>query len=158
MLAVPVTGRDELPADGDTWAYEVKWDGVRVLAVVREGRLRLLSRAGNDVTAGYPELAGLATLPPSPPLQVDDLVLDGEVVVLKSGIPSFSALAERMHVREPRRVAALAAAAPATFVVFDVLRSGEDVTGRSWQQRRELLAALTAVSYTHLTLPTNREV
>jgi len=144
MLAVPVTGRDGLPVDGATWAYEVKWDGVRVLAVVTGGRLRLLSRAGNDVTGGYPELAGLAALPSSPPLEVTDLVLDGEVVVLKGGVPSFSALAERMHVREPRRVAALAAAAPATFVAFDVLRSGGDVTGQTWQQRRTLLEALPA--------------
>ena len=49
----------ELPR-GDGWSYEVKWDGVRALALVEPGRLTLLSRNGNDITARYPELAGLA--------------------------------------------------------------------------------------------------
>ena len=41
---------------GDDWVHEVKWDGMRVLAEVRDGRLRLLSRNENDVTVSFPEL------------------------------------------------------------------------------------------------------
>ena len=47
---------------GPEWLHEVKWDGMRVLADIRDGHLTLTSRAGNDVTASYPELAPLADL------------------------------------------------------------------------------------------------
>ena len=60
MLAVPAERAGGLPTDGALWAYEVKWDGMRVLADVREGRARLASRRGNDVTVAFPELAGIA--------------------------------------------------------------------------------------------------
>jgi bifunctional non-homologous end joining protein LigD len=136
MLAVPAERVGGLPEDGATWAYEVKWDGMRVLAHVHEGRLRLTSRRGNDVTVAFPELAGLAAAHP-------DVLLDGEVVVLRGGVPSFAALAERFHVRDARRAAVLATAAPATLIAFDVLRLyGVDLTGRPWQERREALERL----------------
>jgi bifunctional non-homologous end joining protein LigD len=145
MLTTVAERAADLPADGAAWAYEVKWDGVRVLAEISgdPARVRLTSRAGNDVTAGYPEAASLAELAGSG----GDLVLDGEIVVLRSGVPSFSALAERMHVRDQRRVQALAARAPATFVVFDVLRrDGADLTGLPWTQRRAVLEGLAAAA------------
>jgi bifunctional non-homologous end joining protein LigD len=140
MLTVAAASTDDLPDDGAAWAYEVKWDGVRVLAHIGErpggGRLRLVSRAGNEVTAAYPELAMASALAGVHP----DAVLDGEVVVMRDGIPSFSALAMRMHVRDPRRAADLAAASPATYLAFDVLRlDGADVTALPWSDRRALL-------------------
>ena len=49
----------ELPRDEGEWAYEIKWDGVRAIAYVDGGRLRLESRNGNDITPRYPELRGL---------------------------------------------------------------------------------------------------
>jgi len=136
MLASAAESAESVPADGSTWAYEVKWDGVRVLAQVEQGRLRLVSRAGNEVTAAYPDLAGLAQVHP-------DAVLDGEVVVLRDGVPSFTALAERMHVREAQRARALAARAPATYIAFDLLSlDGADTTALAWTERRTLLEHL----------------
>jgi bifunctional non-homologous end joining protein LigD len=136
MLAAPADPRRGLPADGRTWAYEVKWDGMRVLADLTDGAIRLTTRTGGDVTAAFPELAGLGA-------QHRDVLLDGEVVVMRDGVPSFAALAERIHVRDPRRGEALAHRAPATFIVFDVLRLyGVDLTGRSWQERRDALERL----------------
>jgi bifunctional non-homologous end joining protein LigD len=136
MLAVPAERVGGLPPDGAAWAYEVKWDGMRVLADVHDERVRLASRRGNDVTVAFPELAGLARAHP-------DVLLDGEVVVLRGGVPSFPALAERFHVRDARRAAVLAGVAPATLIAFDVLRLyGVDLTGRPWQERREALERL----------------
>ncbi|MFN8079953.1 MAG: non-homologous end-joining DNA ligase [Kineosporiaceae bacterium] len=150
MLTTVAESASELPDDGLTWAYEVKWDGVRVLAHVNTApkpRIRIVSRAGNEATAAYPEFAALSGALAA---GHTDAVLDGEVVVLREGRPSFSALAERMHVREARRAAALAAKAPATFIAFDLLRlDGEDLTSQPWSRRRELLAgALTSSSPT----------
>ncbi len=136
MLTTAADSAPAVPADGGAWAYEVKWDGVRVLAEVEQGRVRLTSRTGNDVTAAYPELTGLAEVHP-------DALLDGEVVVLRHGVPSFTALAERMHVRDAARARALAARAPATYIVFDLLRlDGADLTALPWTQRRALLEQL----------------
>lgn len=121
---------------GPEWSHEIKWDGMRILADVREGRLSLSSRNEKDATASFPELAGLGAL-------FEDMLLDGEVVALDGGAPSFGALAERMHVHDPRRAAALAATRPVTFMVFDLLRLyGVDLTGRPLAQRRATLERL----------------
>ncbi len=112
MLATRAAGRAEIPT-GPDWVYEVKWDSVRVLADTTRGRLRLLSRTARDVTAAYPELAGLAS--------VQGAVLDGEVVAMDAGVPSFAVLAERMHVHDPNCAAALARRRPVAYLDFDVL-------------------------------------
>jgi bifunctional non-homologous end joining protein LigD len=126
----------ELPA-GPGWGYEFKWDGVRALADVTGGAVRFWARSGAEITAAYPELAGLRR-------QVDDALLDGEVVLLgEDGVPSFTALAERMHVREPARAARLAAATPVTYMIFDLLRlRGADLTGWCYRDRRRVLEEL----------------
>lgn len=132
MLA---TTADQVPT-GSEWVHEVKWDGMRVLAELSEGALRLTSRAGNDVTVSFPELAGLGSL-------YADALLDGEIVALADGVPSFGALAERMHVKERRRAERLAATRPVTLMVFDMLRLfGQDLTSQPWSARRELLERL----------------
>ncbi|MBO4205048.1 non-homologous end-joining DNA ligase [Micromonospora echinofusca] len=132
MLAI--TG--ELPA-GPGWAYEFKWDGVRALADISGGRQHLYARSGVEITAAYPELGTLHQ-------QVDDALLDGEVVLFgTTGQPSFTALAERMHVRDRHRAARLAAAAPVTYLIFDLLRlRGTDLTGWPYHRRRAALADL----------------
>ena len=132
MLATPAAAVPTGPA----WVHEVKWDGMRVLADIHGGQLTLTSRTGNDVTASYPELAGLAD-------SYDDLLLDGEVVALQNGRPSFAALADRMHVGDRRRAERLAAVRPVTYMVFDLLRLfGEDLTGQPLSARRQLLERL----------------
>jgi bifunctional non-homologous end joining protein LigD len=121
MLA---TAAQSLP-QGLEWAYEMKWDGYRAIVEVHDGRVRIASRRGLDLTDTYSELAPLAGAVP-----VDDLVLDGELVVLDDGgRPSFEALQQHRHA--------------ATFMVFDVLRiDGRDTTALPWRQRRALLEHL----------------
>ncbi|MCW2675433.1 MAG: polymerase LigD, ligase domain protein [Modestobacter sp.] len=126
------------PADDLRWGYEFKWDGVRALAHVRGGRLRLRARSGNDVTATYPELGRLPD-----PLAGHDAVLDGEVVALDPrGRPDFGLLQGRMH-RSGPEVARMAAAAPVSYLVFDLLAwDGESLLALPYTQRRERLDAL----------------
>ncbi|WP_461024021.1 non-homologous end-joining DNA ligase [Thalassiella azotivora] len=144
MLATPTPVPGALPGtrggaragDGE-WVYEVKWDGMRVLADVTEAGVRLTSRNDRDVTVSFPELAALAEL--------QDVLLDGEVVALDpAGVPSFPVLAERLHVRDRRRAAAAAKRVPVSFMVFDVLRLyGVDLTSRPLSERRATLERLT---------------
>ena len=126
---------------GPEWAHEVKWDGMRVLADVADGRLRLSSRNEKAVTASFPELSTLAG-----PGMPDDMLLDGEVVALDSGLPSFSALAERMHVSNAGKARSLAISRPVTFMVFDLLRlDGVDLTDQPLAQRRATLEGIGLV-------------
>jgi bifunctional non-homologous end joining protein LigD len=119
---------------GEEWQHEVKWDGMRVLVDVRRGATRIFSRNENDATVSFPELTGLP---------VEDAMLDGEVVAFDDGMPSFAALAERMHVSRADRARRLAERMPVTLLVFDVLRVGEqEVLDEPLSTRRERLADL----------------
>ena len=121
---------------GPGWIHEVKWDGMRVLAEVRDRRLRLWSRNENDVTVSFPELHGLGDCG-------HDLLLDGEVVALADGIPTFGALADRMHVGNAARARTLARTNPVTLIVFDLLAlDGRDLTDEPLTLRREQLEAV----------------
>lgn len=135
MLATPGS-----PADvaGAGWVHEFKWDGVRALVVSDGARVQLRSRLGNDVTAGYPELADLAPALPA------GTVVDGEVVAFDArGAPSFPLLQRRMHLRDPTRVAMLAREVPVVLLVFDVLVDrGVPVVDESWSDRRARLERL----------------
>jgi len=130
-----------LPPDDTGWGYELKWDGVRVIAAVAGGQVRLTSSNGNDVTGSYPELAGLATAVGGLPV-----VLDGEVVALDPrGRPDFGLLQQRMHVHDPAEVGRRAARVPIAYQVFDLLSlDGHDTTGLPFAERRRLLAELLA--------------
>ncbi|WP_300012542.1 non-homologous end-joining DNA ligase [Pseudonocardia sp.] len=138
MLATP----GALPA-GPDWLYEVKWDGMRLLADVADSRLTLRSRSGRDVTTHFPELADLLTLAP-------DVLLDGEVVLLENGVPSFSALADRMHRPIEERAAR---ARPVTFMAFDILRLyGVSLLDRPFDERRATLERLDAAPLSTVSL------
>lgn len=133
MLA---TVADRVPA-GDAWVHEVKWDGMRVLVDVHDGRVTVWSRTERDVTAAFPELDALADA-------FDDMLLDGEVVAMDEGRPSFHALTERMHVSRRRQAEQLMATRPVTLMVFDLLRLfGQDLRSQPWSARRELLERLS---------------
>src|SRR5712691_11278501 len=78
--------RRGLPHDDDRYGWEFKWDGVRAIAYVSGGQIRLLSRTGNDMTGSYPELAVLAR-------QVDaPVIVDGEIIAIRQGRPDFDLL------------------------------------------------------------------
>lgn len=137
VLAPMLAGSVGMPADPAGWSFEPKWDGVRVLARLWDGHVSLTSRLGNDVTARYPELAGLARA-----LEPHRVVLDGEVIAFDdAGHPSFDRLQSRMHVNDPP--ATLRAAVPVLYVAFDVLwRDGQYLTGSTLEERRRHLQRL----------------
>lgn len=119
------------------WAAEPKWDGYRaLLGRPGDGRVLLRSRRGTDLTAAFPEIVtAAAALPP-------DVVLDGELVVWEDGRLAFHRLPGRLG-RRPTTVARLARAAPAHFVVFDLLREGDStLVRRPYAERRAALERL----------------
>ncbi len=135
MLAVPA----ERPPEGDGWSYELKWDGIRVLLWVEGGRVRALTRNGNDTTASFPELREFGEAVGSA-----QLLLDGELIALDDrGRPSFSRLQRRMHVTSAASVRKAAAADPASLVLFDLLhRDGRSLLAVPYHDRRRELESL----------------
>lgn len=122
----------------EQWAYEFKWDGVRALAFVEGGRLRLQARSGSDITVTYPELRELGET-----LGSTQVVLDGEVVAFDAGKPSFPTLQRRMHVTSATKARRMAAEVPVTYLIFDLLHlDGHSCAELPYRKRRELLQRL----------------
>jgi len=137
---IPMLARTgELPRDERNWSFEVKWDGVRAIAYLKPGRLRLESRNLREITDSYPELRGLLR-----ELGMREAVFDGEVVAFDDeGRPSFERLQRRMHVTSASSVKRLQASTPVVYAIFDLLYlDGRSLMGLPYSQRREQLEAL----------------
>ena len=121
------------------WTYEVKWDGMRALSFIEGGRLRLQSANERDVTASWPELAGLPDALPA-----KTALLDGELVATNAeGLPDFGRLQQRMHVADPGEARRRMEDVPVSYLVFDLLHlDGHDLTGLPLRDRRRLLDEL----------------
>ncbi len=133
MLAITA---DE-PFDSPDFAFEPKWDGVRTLAFVDGGVVRLQTRNLLDCTLQYPEAHGVSEALTG----AYQAILDGEIVALdERGAPSFQRLQPRMHVRDESTVRKLRRSTPVVYEVFDVLwLDGQDVTRRPLRERQKLL-------------------
>ncbi len=125
------------PFSHPDWLFEIKWDGVRALAWVDEGKLRLQARTGRSITSYYPELAELPQH-----VLASKAILDGEIVVLdEQGRSDFERLQQRMNVDRPP--AALQRQAPVVYYLFDLLYcDGYDLRQASLIERKRLLRAL----------------
>lgn len=125
--------------DSPDHLFEIKWDGIRVLAHRDSNGLRAHTRNAHSVVERYPELDALRALPPG-------VVLDGEVVALRDGRPDFELVLRREQVRDPARVRAMVAEVPIAYVVFDVLYVDFDsVCGRPLVERRVRAGELVGV-------------
>jgi bifunctional non-homologous end joining protein LigD len=135
MLAITA---DE-PFDSPQFTYEAKWDGVRTLAFVDGGEVRLQTRNLLDCTKQYPEAHGAAEALTGG----YQAILDGEVVAFdEKGVPSFQRLQPRMHQRDEGAVSRLRKSVPIVYEVFDLLYlDGEDLTRRPLRERRQRLEA-----------------
>ena len=129
----------ELPRDDANYGFEIKWDGVRTVAYVEGGRVRLESRTLRDVTRQYPELRKLGRAMGS-----RRAVLDGEVVAFdEEGRPSFQRLQPRMHVVSESTIRRRVSDTPVVYMVFDVLwLEGHSTMSLPYTERRKLLEQL----------------
>jgi len=133
MLATSGTTGD---LRGEDWLFELKWDGIRAIITGTEGKVRLMSRNGNDLTATYPELTDRACWPEG------DFVADGEIVALgKASRPDFGRLQLRMNLVKAADIERAKSAVPVQLMLFDLLyHHGTDLSGLPFRERRETLS------------------
>ncbi len=114
----------------EDWLYELKWDGYRVEAVVRDGKTQLFTRNGNDAEAYFPRLL-------NPPTWIDarEAIVDGEVVALdERGHPDFSLLQVRISEGRTGRPV------PLVYQAFDLLYlDGRSLVDVPLESRKRLL-------------------
>jgi bifunctional non-homologous end joining protein LigD len=131
----------ERPFSSTDWLFEIKWDGVRALSWIDEGKLTMRSRLGREITSHYPELGMLPDA-----FTVKQAIVDGEIVTLdERGLSSFERLQERMHVSAPPRN--LIESVPVVYYLFDLLYcDGYDLRGAPLLLRKQLLQRLLHTS------------
>jgi len=130
---------DERAPSDKGWLFEIKFDGVRVLAARRGEQVELYGRSGQLITGRYPDLVrALLALP------VEHFVIDGEIVALdERGRPSFQRLQPRMALTDPREIEAAAARVPVEGVFFDCLAlDGHDLRRLPLTRRKDCLRLL----------------
>jgi bifunctional non-homologous end joining protein LigD len=134
MLATAVTK----PPAGTRWLYEIKWDGVRALCLIKNGKLQIQTRRGNRCEQQYPEFSNLPER-----VNAKTAWLDGEICVLdEQGRARFALIQPRIGAN-PSAVPRLAETSPATLFLFDILYAdGYDLRGVPLEERKQLLAKL----------------
>ncbi len=123
------------PPPGNDWAYEVKWDGVRALCFVDDGKLYIESRTGNRCEQQYPELDGLPRA-----IHAKQAILDGEIVAMdEKGRGRFELIQHRISVKGSA-IQKLAQDNPVTLILFDLLYlDGYDLRGAGLADRKAQL-------------------
>jgi bifunctional non-homologous end joining protein LigD len=128
MLAKPASK----PFSGKDWIFEAKWDGFRAIAYV-DDRFSLQSRNSKELKYFFPELEELKQL-------AKNVVVDGEIVVMKQGKVDFHSLQERGHLISEREIRRLSSESPATYVIFDILeKDGKSLVGLPLMERKAIL-------------------
>jgi bifunctional non-homologous end joining protein LigD len=122
--------------DESGWAFEMKWDGVRTIGYLADGRVKLLSRKGRDDTGAYFEVAHELTK-----INVRTAILDGEVVVMDAaGRPNFGLLQHRINLTKPADIERAAKTYPAQLMLFDILElNGQSLIKKTYEERRAIL-------------------
>jgi len=128
-----------IPPPDSAWGFEFKWDGIRALAYVEGGRVRLMSRSGEEITPRYPEIHAMGRA-----LGSSEVILDGEIVALdEKGRPSFEEIQQRMGLTSESEVRRKMKLVPVTYMVFDLLwKDGHSLLAEPYTDRRHLLAQL----------------
>jgi DNA ligase D-like protein (predicted ligase)/DNA ligase D-like protein (predicted 3'-phosphoesterase) len=120
------------PFDSEDWIFEIKWDGIRAISYVGSD-LTIRSRNDKEMRYNFPELEELKKL-------AKNVVVDGEIVVIREGKTSFQAVLERSRTTSVQEAEHLALKFPATYVIFDILeKDDEPVIDLPLIERKKLL-------------------
>ncbi len=143
QVSVALAQLSEKPFSDPNWLFEIKWDGERSLAYVRDGQVELRARSNRNITSEYPELKSIVKQ-----LNARQAIVDGEIVVLDAeGRSDFTRIQPRFGVSNPPE--SLQQKYPATFYAYDLLYcDGYDLRDVALETRKNLLRELLRPSDT----------
>ena len=137
-LVKPMLAKRSKPFDSKDWVFEFKYDGTRGLSYIRNGNLKIINRRMKEISIRYPELLNL-------PYSFDakELIVDGEIIVEKNGVPNFYLLQKREQTTDKFKISILSKILPVKYIMFDILYlDGEDMTLHPWYDRRQALEGI----------------
>jgi DNA ligase D-like protein (predicted ligase)/DNA ligase D-like protein (predicted 3'-phosphoesterase) len=122
----------ESPFSANDWVFEVKWDGIRAIAYIGSD-FSLKSRNQREIKDNFPELSELEKL-------AVEVVLDGEIIVLRDGLVDFQTLIERNQATSKKSIEFMSKKFPSTYVVFDILeKDGKPLIDLPLEKRKSIL-------------------
>ncbi|WP_410513732.1 RNA ligase family protein [Paenibacillus sp. BR2-3] len=128
---------EQLPV-GDSWIAQIKWDGVRMLSYYDGVSAELINRRGNRRTLQYPELTDITAY-----CKASSVILDGEIIALNSGKPSFHEVMRRDSLRKEAAIRAAKDQIQVMYMVFDILYcNGKWTLDQPLSSRQLLLAEM----------------
>jgi ATP-dependent DNA ligase len=121
--------------EGENYVHQIKWDGIRGIAVMEDRRVRIFNKSGRERTGFYPETESLADS-----VKAEKGVFDGELVVFDGLKPSFRKVLKRDQLKSTRYLDRYIKEYPVKYILFDILSlNGEDLRGKPWAERNEIL-------------------
>ena len=136
----PMLAQTADPFDSEQHVFEPKWDGMRCIAYLKDRKVEFQNRNLTLVTKSYPELETIASN-----VKANMAILDGEIVVLEKGLPSFELLQNRFGANNPIQIRMLSRKLPTTYIAFDLLHlNGRDLVNIPLTNRRQKLTKIIA--------------
>ncbi len=127
----------QLP-EGDQWIAQIKWDGVRMLSYCDGNEAELINRRGNRRTLQYPEIAD-----PRAYCRAGSVILDGEVIALSGGKPSFHEVMRRDSLKNAAAIKAVSPQVPVLYMIFDILYcNGTWLLDQPLSKRQQMLSEM----------------
>lgn len=120
----------------DEFIHQIKWDGIRGITYINDGKHKIYTKNGNERTGFYPELKDLTLL-----FKGKSGVLDGEIIVLDENLrPSFNLSLNRERVRTESRINFYSKKYPVKYILFDLLYlDGKDLRSYPLEERTSFL-------------------
>ncbi|MDK2821710.1 MAG: bifunctional non-ous end joining protein LigD [Clostridia bacterium] len=126
--------KNDSPFDDPDYNFQVKWDGIRCLAYIAKPNVILYNRKLHARTLQYPELQVLKEA------SADNFILDGEIISISDGRPSFPTVMKREQANNPTNVKKLQKEFPISYMVFDILcLNGHSILDAPQEERAEIL-------------------
>ncbi len=121
--------------ENEGYIHQVKWDGIRGLTYLFDKQVRIFTKRGKERTAFYPEIHEISNL-----FEGKTAVMDGEIIVLDDGRPSFSHILMRERVRSIKRLPYYKEKYPVLYVLFDIMFfNDKDIRSLPLYERQEIL-------------------
>ena len=134
---------DEIPSafDSDDYIFEMKFDGIRALIYVSPNEFKIMSRNLVDMTKLFPELLSIKHI------VKEKVIFDGEIICTENGVPSFSKLQERIHLKNKSKIDKFSKDNPVIFTCFDIIYKNKNLVDLSLLERKEILGNYKDTDY-----------